>query len=133
MPARAEYLESCFALYCGLAEIHPKFHVCLGYEGTCTTFGEHHPDHAPQFAFPPTRIWTQFMLSARRRLPARMSNTTRSNPNHARPGNSAVESTRNEPLTATKVCPTCSTTLQEQHCKLICPWCGYFLSCSDFY
>jgi ribosomal protein S27AE len=34
---------------------------------------------------------------------------------------------------ASRFCPTCSTQLVEQQCKLKCSQCGYYLSCSDFY
>ena len=32
-----------------------------------------------------------------------------------------------------RICPNCSAELQEVRCKLSCPRCGFFLSCSDYY
>ena len=34
-----------------------------------------------------------------------------------------------------RTCPICSATLEERKCKLFCsdPYCGYFLSCADYY
>jgi len=34
---------------------------------------------------------------------------------------------------AARFCPNCSAELQEHRCKLSCPRCGFYLSCSDFY
>ena len=30
-------------------------------------------------------------------------------------------------------CPVCSTRLKEMKCKLVCPRCGYYMSCADYY
>ncbi len=38
-----------------------------------------------------------------------------------------------EPELAMSYCPRCSTRLAARSCKLICPGCGYYMSCSDFY
>ena len=29
-------------------------------------------------------------------------------------------------------CPVCSSRLESHRCKMICPRCGYFMSCSEF-
>jgi hypothetical protein len=30
-------------------------------------------------------------------------------------------------------CPVCSQRLESRRCKLICPVCGYYMSCADYY
>jgi Zn finger protein HypA/HybF involved in hydrogenase expression len=37
------------------------------------------------------------------------------------------------PEEASRYCPVCSQPLASRSCKLICPGCGYYMSCSDFY
>jgi hypothetical protein len=50
---------------------------------------------------------------------------------HAHSG--APVSRKPRPLDASSFCPNCSTQLVDHRCKLKCPKCGYYLSCSDFY
>lgn len=43
---------------------------------------------------------------------------------------SASENIPEEPML---FCPTCGNRLDAVRCKLICPQCGYFMSCADYY
>jgi hypothetical protein len=40
---------------------------------------------------------------------------------------------KEQPEIASAFCPSCSARLAQRSCKLICPTCGYYMSCSDFY
>jgi len=45
----------------------------------------------------------------------------------------AARASVDQPELAMNYCPRCSTRLAARSCKLICPGCGYYMSCSDFY
>jgi hypothetical protein len=47
--------------------------------------------------------------------------------------NETVRAFGEEPALAMNYCPSCSARLASRSCKLICPGCGYYMSCSDFY
>jgi hypothetical protein len=51
------------------------------------------------------------------------------------PRESATGPTPAEPgaETPSSYCPVCSERLQARKCKLFCPVCGYYMSCSDYY
>ena len=44
-----------------------------------------------------------------------------------------TSSSSSAPGLAIEYCPNCSAKLVGLSCKLKCPRCGYFLSCSDYY
>jgi hypothetical protein len=44
-----------------------------------------------------------------------------------------VESTSTDPDAVIRTCPNCGARLQESRCKLLCPRCHYYMSCSDYY
>jgi hypothetical protein len=53
----------------------------------------------------------------------------------AKPAESQAEAGpfKEQPEIASAFCPSCSARLAQRSCKLICPTCGYYMSCSDFY
>jgi len=54
-------------------------------------------------------------------------------PNQRQPARTAEPTQALPPADASRFCPNCSTQLVDQRCKLKCPKCGFYLSCSDFY
>jgi len=44
-----------------------------------------------------------------------------------------VDATRRSDEEPTLYCPVCSERLVQNHCKLVCEKCGYFMSCADYY
>jgi hypothetical protein len=37
-----------------------------------------------------------------------------------------------QPEDMVRCCANCGTRMVDNHCKLVCQWCGYFASCHDF-
>jgi hypothetical protein len=46
-----------------------------------------------------------------------------------------AQSTRQSPSDEEPMlyCPVCSVRLAQRKCKLLCPQCGYYMSCADYY
>ena len=48
-------------------------------------------------------------------------------------GSSTESQPRTAPADPSRFCPNCSSELMDHCCRLKCPRCGFYLSCSDFY
>jgi hypothetical protein len=44
-----------------------------------------------------------------------------------------VEPAPQDPEAVIRTCPNCGARLKESRCKLLCPRCHYYMSCSDYY
>lgn len=45
----------------------------------------------------------------------------------------SLEAPSPDPEAVMRTCPNCGARLQESRCKLLCPRCHYYMSCSDYY
>jgi len=52
---------------------------------------------------------------------------------HCQPSEGNTREKSRHTVNAVQFCPNCSTLLHNNHCKLVCPECGFYLSCADFY
>ena len=59
--------------------------------------------------------------------------TQRERPEYAISSASSASPASDNPGLPIEYCPNCSAKLFGHSCKLKCPRCGYFLSCSDYY
>ena len=54
-------------------------------------------------------------------------------PNGSEKKQELVSVLQNDPETLVLTCPNCGASLTEDRCKLLCPRCHYYMSCSDYY
>jgi len=62
-----------------------------------------------------------------------MSETLNGSNLAGRAGSGTDSHPRTAPADPSRFCPNCSSELMDHRCKLKCPQCGFYLSCSDFY
>ena len=79
------------------------------------------------------KVTNLFMLDRPGILKLTMAPNLRSAPQLDRDGELCPKPADSAAVQANRICPNCSQALHESRCKLVCPGCGYFLSCSDFY
>ena len=49
------------------------------------------------------------------------------------PATASVQEAPPDPAELMRTCANCGARMEERKCKLLCPGCGYLLSCSDYY
>jgi hypothetical protein len=79
------------------------------------------------------RAWKQEVASVRPKLENAVSAETASRQDEQEAMSEVDRAANAGNEDASRYCPVCSQRLESRRCKLVCPVCGYYMSCADYY